>query len=149
MNALDAALVAFIEADDDPDGMNEPENGAAGGVHQGVAPQGTLYPRFVFSEVDDLPAYSFAGLVADHLLYQLTVQAVDDPVNGGREGVFTAGRLVERARTKFTDPDGLTISGKTIMYCRFQRNTVPQFTKDSTQDRYIYSKGLLLELWLA
>jgi hypothetical protein len=155
MNALDAAIVAFIEADDDTDGMSEPEVGAVGGVHQGVAPQGTPFPRYVFSEVDDLPAYSFAGLVADHMLYQLTVQAQDDIVVQGesqateREGVFTAGRLIERARTKFTDPDGLIISGKTIMYCRFQRNTVPQFTKDANQDRYIYSKGLLLELWLA
>jgi hypothetical protein len=150
MNVIDAGIVAFIDADTDPDGMSEPEAGAIGGVHQGVAPQGTLFPRYVFQEVDDLPAYAFAGLVADHVLYQLTVQAVDDVAgNVGREGAFTAGRLIERARTKFTDPDGLTIDGKAIMYCRFQRNTVPQFTKDETQDRYIYSKGMLIELWLA
>jgi hypothetical protein len=150
VNVIDAALVAFIDADTELDGMSEPEVGAIGGVHQGVAPQGALFPRYVFQEVDDQPAYAFASLVADHVLYQLTAQAVDDVSgNVGREGAFTAGRLIERARTKLTDPNGLTIAGKTIMYCRFQRSTVPQFTKDETQDRYIYSKGLLIELWLA
>lgn len=156
MNTIDAAIVAFIEADTDPDGMNEPEAGAVGGVHQGVAPEKTPFPRYVFQSVDNNPAYAFAGLVADHALYQLTAQAVDDILihentgtQEGREGAFTAGRLIERARTKFTDPDGMVIDGKTLLYCRYQRDTVPQYLKDEGRERYIYSKGMLLELWLA
>lgn len=149
MNAIDLALKAFIEADTDPGGMNESENGAIGGVHQGVAPQNTAYPRFHFQEIDDIGVYAFSRLVADHLFYALTALAVDDPINGGREGAFTAGRLIERARTKLTDPAGLVVAGKTLLYCRFQHALAPGFDKDDTQDRYIYSKGMVLEIWLA
>ena len=149
MNTIDAAIKSFIEADTDPGGMNEPENGAIGGVHKGVAPQNTAYPRYHFSEIDDDALYSFGGLVADHCFYALTAFAVDDPIGGGREGSFTAGRLAERARSKFTDPNGLTVDGKTLLYCRYRNALAEGFDKDSTQDRYIYSKGMVLELWLA
>lgn len=145
MNAIDKAIKDFVEADTEAGGMNEPDNGAIGGVHQGVAPQNTLYPRYHFSEIDDIGVYSFGGLVADHCYYSLTALAKDD----SREGVFTAGRLIERARTKFTDPQGLTIDGKTLLYCRFMRSLVPTFEKDTTGDSYIYSKGMILEIWLA
>src|ERR1041384_6843750 len=108
MNAIDAAVKAFIEADTDPGGMNEADQGAIGGVHQGVAPQNTPYPRYHFQEIDDTGIYSFSRLVADHCYYSLQVFAVDDT----REGAYTAGRLIERAREKFTDPDGLAVAGK-------------------------------------
>lgn len=121
MNAIDKAIKDFIEADTDPGGMNESELGAIGGVHQGVAPQNTAYPRYHFAEIDDIGVYAFSKLVADHCYYSLTALAVDDPIGGGggREGAFTAGRLIERARSKFTDPAGLVVAGKTLLYCRF------------------------------
>lgn len=149
MIAIDAGIKTFIDADTDVGGMNEPELGAIGGVHQGVAPQNTAYPRFHFQEIDDVAAYAFGGLVADHCFYSLTALAVDDPIDGGREGAFTSGRLIERARTTFTDPNGLSVNGKTLLYCRYRNALAPGFDKDETQDRYIYSKGMVLELWLA
>lgn len=159
MNAIDKAIKDYIEADTEAGGMNEPESGAVGGVHQGVAPQNTPYPRYHFAEIDDIGVYSFSKLVADHCYYSLTALARDDVVvheESGqpeeREGVFTAGRLIERARTKFTDPFGaqpLAVAGKTLLYCRFMRSLVPTFEKDSTGDSYIYSKGMILEIWLA
>jgi hypothetical protein len=149
MNAIDAAVKSFIEADTDPGGMSEPDQGATGGVHQGTAPQNAPFPRYHFQEIDDIALYSLSRLVADHCFYALTALAVDDPVNGGREGAYTAGRLIERARTKFTDPNGLTVDGKTLLYCRYRNALAPGFEKDTTQDRYIYSKGMVLEIWLA
>ena len=152
MNVIDAAVKSFIEDDTEAGGMNEPEFGAIGGVHQGVAPQNTPFPRYHFQEIDDFALYSFGGLAADHCYYSLTALAVDDPIGGGREGAFTAGRLRDRARTQFTDPYGpapLVVEGKAVLYSRFLRSLAPGFEKDTNLDRYIYSKGMILELWLA
>jgi hypothetical protein len=43
----------------------------------------------------------------------------------------------------------MTVAGKTLLYCRFMHSLAPEFEKDPTQDRYIYSKGMILEIWLA
>lgn len=150
MNVLDEAIKAFVLADVEAGGMNEPESGAIGGVHQGVAPQNTPFPRYHFQEIDDIGIYAFGGLVADHCFYSLTALAVDDiAMNVEREGAFTAGRLIERARTKFTDPNGLTVNGKTLLYCRYRNALPPGYDKDATRDYYVYSKGMVLEIWLA
>ena len=147
MNALEESIVTLAMADTGSDGMNHPQTGAIGGFHQGVAPEGTPFPRMRFQQIDDIGVYSFSRLVADHCFYSLVFDAVDDPQLG--EGAAIAGDLAERARSKFTDPHGLTVNGKTLLYYRFRHALTPMFTKDSTHDRYIYTKGMVLEIWLA
>lgn len=147
MNAVDEMIVTAMNADIDPGGLNEPENGATGGFHQLVAPQDAGFPRNRFQELDRDRLYAFGGPVADHFFYQLVFDAVDHPTRG--EGAAIAGRLKERAIDLFTDPDGLIVSGKTLLYSRFRMDVPPQAIKDETQDRYIYSKGMVLEIWLA
>lgn len=147
MNVLDQAIKTFMEADTTAGGLNHPSDGAIGGFHQGVAPQNTAFPRCRFIEVDDIGVYAFAGLVADRCYYSLLFDAVDDADKG--EGVALAGALAERARTKFTDPNGLSVDGKTLLYSRFQHALTPMFTKDEARDLYICTKGFILQVWLA
>lgn len=149
MNAMDIAIQSAMLADTGSGGLNEPDVGAIGGFHQLVAPQNSAFPRVHFQMLDDQPLYSFTSNVADHLFYQVVAHAVDDPINGGREGVQTSGRLAERARALFTDPAGVSVSGKTLLYSRFMNSIPPDAVKDENLDRYVYSKGMVLEIWLA
>lgn len=145
MNALDEAIVGKMTADDDPGGLNEPDVGATGGFHQLVAPQGSGYPRIHFQELDDQPLYTTTGIFADNHFYQIVAYAIDHPVYGA--GVDIAGRLAERARTLFSDAS-LTVAGKAIIYCRFRGLVPPAALWDTdSNNQYVYSKGLVLELW--
>lgn len=147
MNALETMIAGAMNGDIGPSGLNEPEMGATGGFHQLVAPQTAGFPRCRFQELDRSRVYAFGGPVADHFLYQLFFDAVDHPALG--EGPAIAGRLKERAIDLFTDPQSLTVTGRTLLYSRFRMDVPPQVIKDDAQDRYIYSKGMVLEIWLA
>jgi hypothetical protein len=131
-------------ADTGAGGVNNSSTGATGGFHQGVAPQGATYPRFHFTEILDTALYSCKTLSADHCYYQLTAFAVD----GNEEGVVTAGRLAERARVLLFDP-AMSVSGKTLLYSRFDRSIPPGYEWDVGENRFKYSKGFYLQLWLA
>ena len=144
MNALDIAITTTLNADTGPGGINNATTGATGGFHQLVAPQGATFPRVHFQELLDTALYSFQTLTADHCYYQFTSFAVD----GNEEGVTVAGRLAERARSLLTDPS-MSVTGKTLLYSRFERSLPARAERDDTNDRYIYSKGFTLELWLA
>lgn len=141
---LDEAIYAKMVADTGAGGVNHATTGATGGFHQGVAPQNATFPRIHFQELLDTAFYSFQTLKIDHCYYQFTAFAV----NSNETGTKTAGRLAERARTLFTDPS-MSVSGKTLLYSRFERTIPPTFQWDDTSNRYIYSKGFILELWLA
>lgn len=147
MNALETMLASTMNSDTGAGGLNEPEEGTTGGFHQLVAPQDAGFPRCRFQELDRDRLYAFGGPVADHFFYQLVFDAVDHPVRG--EGTAIAGRLKERAIDLFTDPQGVTVTGKTLLYSRFRMDVPPQAVKDDVEDRYIYSKGMVLEIWLA
>lgn len=146
MNAIDAAVRALMVADTGTGGVNNASTGATGGFWQGVAPDNAGFPRIHFQEILDTGIYSFKNLSADHCYYQFTVFARDG--NPTEEAVYTAGRLAERLRAILTDPN-MTISGKTLLYSRFDRSIPPRFEQDESQSRTIYAKGFYLELWLA
>jgi hypothetical protein len=131
-------------ADTGAGGVNNSSTGATGGFHQLVAPQLATFPRFHFQEILDTALYSFTNLISDHCYYQLTAFAVD----GNEEGVVTAGRLAERARVLLKDP-AMSVSGKTLLYSRFDRSIPARAEWDNGGNRFIYSKGFYLELWLA
>ena len=144
MNALDVAITSKLIGDVEAGGVNHPTTGATGGFHQGTAPQTATFPRLHFQELIDTALYSFSALQADHVFYQFNWFAVD----GNEEGVTVAGRLAERARTLFTDPS-MSVTGKTLLYSRFERSIPQGFDWDDTNNRYVYSKGFILEVWLS
>jgi hypothetical protein len=125
-------------------GVNHSSTGATGGFFQMVAPQLAGFPRVHFQEILDTALYSFVNLQADHCYYQITAFAVD----GNESGPYTAGRLAERARTLLTNPS-MSVSGKSLLYSRFDRSVPAKAEWDEGGSRYIYSKGFYLELWLA
>lgn len=107
-----------------------------------VASENAGLPRIHFQELLDTPLYTNQTLVADHCYYQFTVFAV----SGNESGAVTAGRLAERARSILTDAS-LSVTGKTLLYSRFERSIPARTELDGT--RVIYSKGFILEVWLA
>ena len=144
MNALDIAITSLLDGDTVAGGVNNASTGATGGFHQLVAPQGATFPRIHFQELLDTGIYSFANLNADSVYYSFIVYAVD----GNEEGVAVAGRLAERARSILTDPS-MSVTGKTLLYSRFDRSLPARAEWDDTGNRFIYSKGFYLQLWLA
>lgn len=149
MNALEQALYTTLTADTGTGGVNHASTGATGGFHNPVAPQKVNgqpvgYPRMHFQELLNTAIYSFQNLNADHCYYQFTVFTVDS----NEEGIATAGRLAERARALLTDPI-MSVTGKSLLYSRYERSIPVRAEWDDTNSRNIYSKGFILELWLA
>ena len=144
MNALDIAITSTLNADTGAGGVNNASTGATGGFHQLIAPANATFPRIHFQELVTSALYSFQTLSADHCYYQFTSFAVD----GNEEGVTVAGALAERARTILTDPT-MSVSGKTLLYSRFERSLPARADWDDVIKKHIYSKGFILELWLA
>ena len=144
MNALDIAIYSLMTIDTGAGGVNHATTGATGGFHQLVAPQNAGFPRIHFQEILDTALYSFRNLISDHCYYQFTVYAVDS----NETGTTTAGRLAERLRSLLTDTS-MSVTGRTLLYSRFERSFPASAEWDDTNSRNIYSKGFLLELWLA
>lgn len=141
MNALDAAIYTKLTGDTGAGGVNAL---ATGGIHQLIA-TGTLgFPRVHYQELLNTGIYSFNTLSADHCYYQFTAFAVDGQVGGA----VLAGTIAERIRTLLTDPS-MAVTGKTLIYCRFERSIPARAELDLDGSRHIYSKGGIYEVWLA
>jgi len=142
--ALDQALYSTLTADTGAGGVNNATTGATGGFHNPVAPQAAGFPRMHFIELTSTALYSLRNLLADHCYYQISAFAVD----GQSEGVATAKSLIERAKVLLTDPS-MTVTGKTLLFCRYERiiPTPPEW--DAANNKYIHSQGMILEVWLA
>ena len=142
MNALEISLYSKLTGDTGPGGVNTL---ATGGIHQLIAPQTAGLPRVHFQQLLDTAAYSFSALSADHFFYQFKALAADTPTD---EGATLAGTIAERMRTVLFDPT-MTVTGKTLLYCRFERS-IPAFAEwDDTGSRHIFHKGFIAEIWLA
>lgn len=141
MNALDIAIYSNLTGDTGAGGVNTL---ATGGIHQLKAPQTAGLPRVHFQELLDSPLYSFAALSADHFFYQFKALAADTTV----EGATLAGTIAERMRSILSDPT-MTVTGKTLLYCRFERSIPPYAEWDEANGRDIYHKGFIAEIWLA
>lgn len=142
MNALDIAIYSKLTGDTGAGGVNTL---ATGGIHQMKAPQTAGLPRVHFQELLDTALYTFAALSADHVFYQFKALAADTPTD---EGATLAGTIAERMRTVLFDPT-MTVTGKTLLYCRFERSIPPYPEWDDANSRDIYHKGFIAEIWLA
>ena len=141
MNALDAALYTVLNADTGAGGV---KTIATGGIFQLDAPQKTVPPYLIFQEANDTPGYTFGNLlVFDHVYYMLRAFAV----NANEDGPQTAGKIADRLKVLLTNPS-LTVTGKAVLSCRFDRSYPPLKEFDSANNRFIYSRGVLIEAWL-
>lgn len=146
--ALDIAFYTRLTGDAGTGGINHPVTGATGGFHNPVAPQivggqPVGFPRVHFSELVTTAMYAFANLSANHVYYQFTTFAVD----GQSGGVTITKTLSERIRTLLTDPS-MSVTGSTLLHCRFIRTNPLVAERDETKDRFIYSQGIIVEAYL-
>lgn len=145
MYQLDIGLRTVLTADTGAGGVSTL---ATGGIHQMDAPEGTSPPYVIFREASDLPLYGFGNsLQADHFFYYFMGVAVD----ANESGPVTAAKIADRLKFILTNPTNpsLTVSGKTVVGCRFDRSYPPLKERDETGQKWIYTRGILAEVWLA
>lgn len=142
MNVLDIAVYSKLTGDAGAGGVNTL---ATGGIHQMKAPQTAGLPRVVFQELTRKNLYTFRVLAAGHVFYQFKALAADTPTD---EGATLAGTIADRMETLLLDPT-MTITGKTLLYCRPDTSIPPYPEWDDVNSRDIYHKGFIAELWLA
>lgn len=148
MNALDVGLRAVLVADTGAGGVNHATTGATGGIFQLNAPQKTVPTYVIFQEAADTPNYAFGNSnQADHIFYMIRVFAVDDPNATLGSGPFRAGAMADRLKTLLTNPS-MTVTGHTLLSARFDRTYPPLSEWDGANNRYIYSRGILIEVWV-
>ncbi len=142
MNVLDIAIKSALSADSAPGGVAAL---ATGGIFQLDAPQGTSPPYLIFQEANDQPGYTFGNtLVYDHAFYMIRGFTAD----GNTSGQAQASVIADRLKTLLTNPS-LSVSGKTVLSSRFDRSYPPLKEFDSANNRWIYSRGVLCEIWLS
>lgn len=133
-----------MAADTGAGGVNHATTGATGGIHQLDAPEKTNPPYLIFQEASDVANYAFSNaLKTDHVFYMVRAFAVD--ANAG--GATTVAILADRLKALFTNP-AMTVTGKSLLSCRFDRSFPPVKERDKTNQRWLYSRGVLVEVWL-
>jgi hypothetical protein len=144
MNALDVAIKAILDADSTANvGV---ASLASGGIAQ-LDAEGLTPPYLIFQEANDLAFYAFGNtLQADHFYYMFRGFAVDNP--NGDSGVLRVAKIADRLKTILTNPN-MSVSGHTFLGCRFDRSYPPTKERDVTGQRYIYGRGVLVEIWIA
>jgi len=146
MNALDSALKAAMAADS---GSGQLATLSNGGIFQLVAPPNTAFNYTVFQKLLRQPTYGFGNSSrAGHFFYQIKHFSVDGANNTTKSGQEAAGLMADRAVVLLTNPS-LSVSGQTVISCRFDRS-IPDFAeRDEANDRFVYSKGGIYEVWLS
>jgi hypothetical protein len=146
MNVLDSALKAAMVADTGTGKLAALSNG---GFHQGKAPRGTAFNYTVFTRLLRSPVYAFGNVErAKHFFYQIVHFSVDGANNTTTSGQEAAGLMADRAVVYLTNPS-LNVSGQTVLSCRFDRSIPDGDEWDEANDRLIYSKGGIYEVWLS
>lgn len=135
-----------LNADTNPGGVNEPDNGATAGFHRGRAPEGAGYDRVVIKDVTSLPVRTFAGPIGLRKFVQFMVYTVD-PANGGETGTGKCARLVKRIEVLFEAADA-EIADPSLIGSFLDRELALGSEQDS-QGRDIYSAGCIFAFWTA
>lgn len=131
----DAALIALIGTD--TDGNKK--------TYQGKTPQGVVPPYLIWQEASDFPGYAFGNTLRyDHTFYMFRAFAVDANTSGASQ----AGAIADRLKVLLTNPS-LTVSGKSVLSARFDRSYPPTEEFDSANNRHIWGRGVLIEVWVA
>jgi len=135
-----------LNADTDPGGVNEPENGATAGFHNNHAPEGTGYDRVIIKLVTGISRHTMTKEYARRKFVQFMVYTVD-PVNGGETGTGKATRLKNRIIELF-DHKAEEINDPSLLSVLLERELAQDTTTDSN-GRDIYSEGVIFEMWTA
>lgn len=142
MNVLDTAIQAVLAADNGAGGVFTL---STGGIFQAKAPQGVFPPYTLWQEATDVPGYTFGNtLKFDHFFYVFRAFAVD----ANTSGPYQAGAIADRLKALLTNPT-LTVTGKAVLSARFDRSLPPLEEWDDANNRYIWMRGIIAEIWIA
>lgn len=143
MNALDTGIYNLMSGDTGAGGV---ATLSTGGIFQ-KPPETATPPYTRFREATDELIYAFGNTIqADHFFYVMQAWAKDTP--NAASGPITAGAIADRLRVLFTNPS-LTVTGKTVVSCRVDRSLPPLEEWDSTSQAWWYTRGVIVEAWLA
>ena len=149
MNVLAAGLMTLLSADTGAGGVATIVGTDGDGnkqIYQSKASQKAIPPYVLIREPSDFPQYAFGNSnQADHVFYLVQGFAADSPT---ASGPATAGTLADRIRALCLNPS-LTVSGKTVVSCAPLQTTTPLEEWDDTNSRWIYSRGWLIDIWVA
>lgn len=148
MNALDAAILARLKADTGTGNLVALSNG---GFHQKVLPAQVKTPfnYTIYECLVELPDYAFGNVeVYRDAPYQIRHYSVDNANNTTRTAVEMAGSMDDRCRFWLTNA-ALNVSGKTLLYCRFDRSIPLQPEWDEAGKRWIIGKGSIYRICVA
>lgn len=146
MESLNKALYAAMTGDT---GTGKLATLSNGGFHQLVAPEGAVFNYTVFQRLLRTPEYAFQNTVAaGHFFYQIKHYAINKANSTAINGPEAAGLMADRCVALLTNPS-LSVSGQTVLSCRFDRSIPDGAEWDDAAKRWIYSKGGIFELWLA
>lgn len=146
MEVLNKSLFAKLSGDGGAGGVGTLSNG---GIHQLVAPEGTVFNYTVFQRLLRTPDYAFGNAVAaGHFFYQIKHYTVNKANSTTINGPEAAGAMADRTVVLLTNPS-LTVTGQTVLSCRFDRSIPDGAEWDDAAKRFVYSKGGLFEVWLA
>jgi len=148
VNALDAGLYSVLAGDTGAGGVAAlvgTDRDSNKKIYQLDAPQKADPPYVLFQEAQDTPGYTFGNIdVYDHVFYLVRAFTVDANTTGPAQ----AGILADRLKVLLTNPS-LTVSGKTVLSARFDRSYPPLKEWDGANNRYFYSRGVLVEIWVS
>lgn len=145
-------IAARLATDVDPGGVNEPVNGATGGFHRNVAPEGSTYPRIHVKSLTGLPTHTFTTEFARENLVQFTVFAKDPqglPEESSEPGGARAYRLSKRVQSLFFDAD-IDVGDPTFISSRVDRELSAATEQDAANTaQNVYSEGCVISFWTA
>lgn len=145
MLVLDAGLQAVMDADSALIALIGTDADNNKKTYQGKAPQGVVPPYLIWQEVTDVPGYAFGNtLKYDHAFYMFRAFAVDANTSGPAQ----TGAIADRLKSLLTNPT-LTVTGQTVLSARFDRSYPPLEEFDAANNRHIWGRGVLIEVWVA
>lgn len=113
-------------------------------VYERVAPEGATMPYVVFFKSDARPRYTLKS--RSHIQHLYTIKAVTESPADAIDGE-PAGDIDERIDTLLGTDGTLTISGRTLLYCR-RREDMPDYDEKQS-DRVFLHRGGIYEIWSA
>lgn len=147
MNVLDTAIQLILVSDNVAGGIVEltGETADLQKIWMGDAPPKTPSPYVIWRPVSNVPTYTFGNTVAfNNTVHAIQGFAADTPE---KDGVTAVGEIADRLEVLFLNA-ALTVAGKTLMCCRPLAEISFGKERDDTNDRWLYSRGWLIESWL-
>jgi hypothetical protein len=142
---ISTRLIADVAAG----GVSEPTEGAIGGFHRNIAPEGSGFPRIHVKNVTGLPIYTMTQEYVRRTFVQFTVFAKDPQGHPGESteaGGKKAYRLNKRVQSLFFDAD-ITVADQAFISSRLDRELPSSTETDTANGQSIYSEGCVIEMW--